>query len=254
MSSPERTPEAPRLAPAPKRGGLFGRLSAGHIVMIVAALLAALVNLNLLQSRDETFLVSVAAQEILPGQAVELANFRSEEIRATGNLLDRLILFEDVGRFEGLIAVRSIAAGDLVGVSDFQQAAAPLQQRAMSIPVDEENAVGGAINTADRVDVIAVNDGVARYVVVGAPVLATPGRDESGFTPTTDWFVTIAVSGEAALELASALDTGEVHVVRSTGADTPAVELFDPAAAEEEEAASETETPPEAEDTSDGGS
>lgn len=254
MSVPDRSAEPAVLAPAPKRGGVFSRLSAGHIVMIVAALLAALVNLNLLQSRDETFLVSVAATDILPGQAIDLSAFRSAEIRATEDILDRLILFEDASQYAGLIAIRSIAAGELVGPADFQQAAAPLQQRAMSIPVDEEFAVGGAINSSDLVDIIAVDGGIARYVVVGAQVLATPSPDEGGFASTGDWFVTVAVTGQDALELASALDTGEVHVIRSTGADAPEFELFDPQAITEEESPSGGAGEGAGEGASDGGS
>ncbi len=202
--------------------------------MIVAALLAALVNLNLLQSRDETFLVSVASSEILPGQTIEPGSFSSTEIRATDDVLSRLVPFEDAGNYSGLIAIRPIAAGGLVGPADFQDAAAPLQQRAMSVPVDEPLAVGGAINTSDLVDIIAVDDGVARYIVIGAQVLATAAQDASGFSSSGQWFVTVAVSGQDALELASAIDRGEVQVVRSTGADVPEFEIFDPSLVEEE--------------------
>lgn len=248
MSAPDRSTEPPRLAPAPKRGGILSRLSAGHIVMIVAALLAALVNLNLLQSRDETFLVSVAASEILPGQMMEAGDFASAEIRATGELLNRLILFDSATQYEGLIAVRPIAAGDLVAPADFQQAAAPLEQRAMSIPVDEEFAVGGSINSSDLVDVISVENGVAKYVVVGAQVLATPAREDSNFSGAGPWFVTVAVNGQEALEIASALDIGDVHVIRSTGAEAPELDLFDPATS------AETEPPDAGEGATDGGS
>lgn len=263
MSAPDRTTEPTPLTPAPKRGGIFSRLSAGHIVMIVAALLAALVNLNLLQSRDETFLVSVAAVEILPGQTISTDDFASAEIRATGEVLSRLILFDTASQYDGLIAVRPIAAGDLVAPADFQQAAAPLEQRAMSIPVDEELAVGGSINSSDLVDIISVDDGVAHYVVVGAQVLATPARDDSNFSGGGQWFVTVAVTGQEALEIASALDIGEVHVIRSTGADAPEFDLFDPATLLEEEdtepdseeaATLEPEPPAAGEGSDDGGS
>ncbi len=205
--------------------------------MIVAAVLAALVNLSLLQSRDETFLVTVAASEILPGQTIAVGDLRSAEIRASGDLLDRLVMFEDVAGLEGLIAVRPLASGDLVGLDDFQAAAAPLQQRAMSIPVDEEFAVGGAVTSADLVDVIAVEDGVASYVVAGAQVLAVPVADERGFTGSGPFFVTVAVTGDQALAIASALDVGAVHVVRSTGAEEPDLTRYDPTEiATEEEA------------------
>ena len=79
---------------------LFSRLSAGHVVMIVAGLLAALVNFNLIQQRDETFQVVVAEQDIIPGQTVTVGDFDTAEIKATEDVLATLVLFSEV---EGLI-------------------------------------------------------------------------------------------------------------------------------------------------------
>lgn len=229
MAIPESTPEPVRtLGPASRRRGLLSRLSAGHIIMIVAGLLAALVNFNLLQSRDATFPVAVARSDFIPGQPVTAADFRAEEIKATENVLSTLFLYENISSIEGMISIRPIRAGQLVGPADFQEPAAPLQQRAMSIPIETDLAVGGAITESDLIDIIHVDKQVARYVAVSIPVLAVAG-DEASFGGTIDFYVVVAVDAETSLKIASALDEGTVMLVRSTGADAPVSLTFDPA-------------------------
>lgn len=228
MAIPESTQEHVRtLGPAPGRRGLLSRLSAGHIIMIVAGLLAALVNFNLLQQRDATFPVAVARADLIPGQPVTAGDFGVEEIKATEGVLNTLLLFEDVATIEGMIIIRPVRAGQLVGPADFQEPAAPLQQRAMSIPIETDLAVGGAITEADLIDIIHVDNQVARYVAVSIPVLAVAG-EEASFGGTIDFYVVVAVDAETSLKIASALDEGTVMLVRSTGADAPVSLTFDP--------------------------
>ena len=228
MAAPELNQDPVRsLGASTSRRGLMSRLSAGHIVMIVAGLLAALVNYNLLQQRDVTFPVAVAQSELIPGQLVTASDFRAEEIKATESVLATLLLFEDVAGVEGMIAVRPLRSGQLVGSADFQEPAAPLQQRAMSIPIETDLAVGGAISESDLIDIIHVQDQVARYVAVGVPVLAVAG-EETGFGATVDFYVTVAVDADTSLRIASALDEGTVMLIRSTGSDVPEVLTFDP--------------------------
>ncbi len=228
MAVPESNLDPVRpIGPSAARRGLMSRLSAGHVVMIVAGLLAALVNFNLLQQRDATFPVAVAQAELIPGQLVTAADFRPEEIKATESVLETMLLFEDVADVEGKIAIRPLRAGQLVSSADFQEPAAPLQQRAMSIPIETDLAVGGAIGEADLIDIIHVNDQVARYVATGVQVLAVADPEEN-FGATLDFYVTVAVDAQTSLQIASALDEGTVMLVRSTGADAPANLTFDP--------------------------
>ena len=209
------------------RRNALSRLSAGHVVMIVAGLLAALVNFNLLQQREATFDVAVARTDVIPGGTVSADDFISSEIRATSDVLETLVMFEERASLEGMVAVRSLSSGELVSASDFQDAAADFQQRAMSIPVDPEDAVGGRIAEADTVDIIHVENGIARYVAVSVSVLAV-AEGEDGFAATSSFYITVAVDADLALRISSALDSGTVRLVRSTGANPPEVLLFDP--------------------------
>jgi hypothetical protein len=78
--------------------------------------------------------------------------------------------------------------------------------------------VGGDLRTGDRVDVIAVEDGVARYVATGLPVITSGGGEG---LDENSWSLTVSVDERDALALARAMVDAEVAVTRATGA-TPA--------------------------------
>lgn len=208
---------------------MFSRLSSGHVIMIVAGLLAVLVNFALLRARDDTVLVAIAARDIPTGTAVDPSYFEATEVKVAPEILERLLRVDGLATSQGAIAARTIPAGQLVIRSDLQSPAAPLELRAMSIPIDREHAVGGALAVNDRVDIIRVEDGVAEYVVVGAPVLAVPGDRTGAFQAVTGYHVVVAVDAITALELSSAIHQGSIEIVRSTGAAEPSQLRFDPA-------------------------
>lgn len=205
---------------APRRS-LFSRLSTGHVVMIVAGLLAVVANLAVLSARDDVFVVSAAAGEIRQGQVVSPGDFQPVDVNVDEDALRNLVLTEDLTALEGKIAARTIPAGALVHPDDFRSASAPLQLRAMSIPLDRQDAVGGDVAVGDLVDVIAVGDGTSEYITTAAEVLAVPESATSGIAGGTSFFITIAVDADTALRLALALDESRVSVVRSTGATEP---------------------------------
>lgn len=223
----------------PKRG-MMSRLSSGHVIMVLAGLLAALLNFTLLQQRDEVFQVVVTNRPLLPGQTVVLDDFTRAEIRASQDLLDTLVMADAVTALEGQVAVRPISVGSFVSDADFSPAAAPLEQRAMSVPVDPDKAVNGSLTTNDIVDIILVDDGRATFVALAVEVLAVPAPQE-GFASTAKYAVTISVDDETALRVASAIGTGELHLVRSTGSQVADVEFFDPTLQETGGAGAEVE-------------
>ena len=61
-------------------------------------------------------------------------------------------------------------------------------------------------------------DGVASYVATSLEVLAVADPGDGRLSNTSDFSVTVGVDDSIALAIAGALDTGEVHVIRSTGA------------------------------------
>lgn len=221
MASAEPSLQSPvAAAPAPAtRRRLASRFSAGHVVMIVAALVAALLNYSALRARDDSVRIAVAARDIPAGVPVGLDALRFVDARVDAEVLAALLGPEQAAGVDGWVAATTLAAGEPVRASDLRAPSAPEAQRAMSVPIDPEHAVGGALRRGDRVDVITVRDGAASYLVTDAEVLAVPDSGSRGGLGTLSRFsVTLAVDEEIALRLAEALRAGALEVVRSTGA------------------------------------
>lgn len=212
----------------PRRSGtaLIGRISAGHWIMLTAGLLAVLANFALLRSRDEMVQVAAADRDLGRGSAATADAFHLVEIQGDADVLSTLVPAEGVAALDGLIAARSISAGELISTSDFVSAAAPSEQRAMSIPVDRVHATGGMISDSDVVDVIVVTDGLAEYIVIAAPVLDVASSSSSGIGASGQYYVTVAVDSLTALRIAAAIDGGSIEIVRSTGATEPTQMVF----------------------------
>ena len=202
------------------RRRLFSRLSFGHIVMICAGLLAFLLNVMVLRSKDETVEVSVAAQSITAGSRLSLQDVAYRHIDADGPFLERVLFREAIELLLGQVVIRDIDSGAPLLVDDLRPTAAPGAGRAMSIPITPDHAVGAALTVGDRVDVIAVDDDRSRFIATDIEVLSL---SFSGNRTSGDRFgVTVAVSSDEALAIAGALDSGTVHLIRSTGSDKSA--------------------------------
>lgn len=216
-SRPRVTPNGP--PGPPRRRRILSRLSFGHVVMVVSGLLAFLLTFSLLRAREQTFQVAVAARDIPTGTPVDAGSFRFTEVQVGEEVLATLLRPQDLDRLSGWVAATTIRAGDLVSRSDLRPSAAPGGLGAMSIPVEREHAVGGALAPGDRVDVIEVRDGEARYLLRGAEVLAVGSKDGGGFVEGSigAFSVTIAVDPQAALDIARAVREAGVEIVRTTG-------------------------------------
>ena len=199
----------------PARRSLFSRLSFGHVVMISAGLLAFMLNVLVLRSKGEMVEVSVAAQPITAGTRLRAEHIGYRLIDAGGPFVDRLLSVEAIAPLLGQVVIRDIDTGAPLLADDLRPAAAPDARRAMNIPVASDHAVGAALFVGDRVDVIAVDDGAGRFVATAIEVL---GVALGGSRPSGDRFgVTVAVNEKEALAIATAIDGGSVHLIRSTG-------------------------------------
>jgi len=206
---------------APRRRRMRDRVALGHLFMIASALLAFVLALSVLRDRRASEAVLVASVEILPGTVI------------TDDLVDTVYLPSDSGLVNSMAkpgtlsanttAGQRLAPGDPITITGLATSSTPSGLRAMSLPIDRVDAVGGDIVAGDRVDVISVNDGIAAYVSVNLEVLATQ-RSEArtgalNSTALSTYYVTVAVDGRDGLALALALEQGNVSVLRSTGAE-----------------------------------
>jgi Flp pilus assembly protein CpaB len=186
--------------------------------MVLAAVLAFVTNLMVLRGLDETRPAIVATERIEAGRIIAADDLSVAEVDVADALYATLLPGQQSQGLVGMVAARTIAAGHLLGVDDLRPASAPSSQRAISIPIDIEHAVGGGIEPGDRVDLIAVIDGSPQYILTGTEVLEVPSAARGSLTTATGYFVVVAVDAQEALAVAAAIHSGEIEIVRSSGA------------------------------------
>lgn len=213
------------------RRRLRHRWTAGHVVPVVLAVLAAVFALVGLRDRAATVLVPVASQPIPAGSPVTGANTHLVKVhRSDSALVADLMPSADVGT--GWITTARISAGEPIALGDVSHGsgAAP-GVGSMSLPVPLDRADGGAIQVGDHVDVIAVSSGTATYEAQGLNVLAVSTGQASGLLSgaNNNYWITVAVDRVTALRLAAALGTSSssgggtaLEVVRSSDEPPPA--------------------------------
>lgn len=217
--------EADRPAPARPRRPRASRVSMGHAVIALAALVAVVANYAALRARDDSVRVAVLAADVAAGAPVGAEALAFADLRADQAVLATLVTPDVLADLDGRVAARALAAGDVLRRSDLVAATAPGGLRAMSVPIAPERAVGGRLRAGDRVDVIEVRDGEAVYLMTDAEVLDVPERvGATGLGGLQTFSVTLAVDAESALRLALALATGDLALVRSTGAEPAQME------------------------------
>jgi Flp pilus assembly protein CpaB len=199
--------------------------------MALAGVLGALFTLSALRAADHTRPMLAAARSIAPGTVIDSTSLRVTRVHVDRGVLATLFDESDLHALRGRVAVEQIPAGALLTRDAVRGAATGDAPRAMSFPIPRSRAVGGALVSGDRVDVLSVlrNSGRSGYVAVDVPVLAFAGRGSGPLQASDDASVTLAVASDAAARIASALETGTITLVRATGA-TPLAPAapFDP--------------------------
>ncbi len=205
--------------PASSRARRLPRLSLGHVAVALAALLAFVANVALLRSHDDTTSVVVAARVIEPGELVQVADLGMARVRGDASVMAGLLTSLD--GLEGRVARRRLEAGELIGSRDLLTEPAPRGLRSMAVPVSPAHAAGGAIRVGDRVDLVDVgSDGVAAYVVRGAPVISVSTGETGALTSSIREHIVIGVGAQEALAVAAAIEDGAIDVIVTTGSDS----------------------------------
>jgi Flp pilus assembly protein CpaB len=199
------------------RRSMRGRLSSGHWVMIIAGVLAALVNVAALRAGGETIRVAVAAEQIDAGQIIEAGMLRFVDLAADDQLLAGLVTADAIATVTGAVTASPIAAGDPVLRSALVRGTEG--RRTMSVPIDPAHAAGGRLVAGDRVDVISVADGLARFIAEDVEVVGVADRGSGALGTVGAYHVTLAVDADTALRVALAMRTTTIELVRATGAE-----------------------------------
>lgn len=202
-----------------RRRNPLTRVSAAHLLMVLAAVLAFATNLVVLRNLDQTRAVAVAAIDLPAGREVELIHLRAVEVDVDDEVYATLVPWAAATSLVGQVTAHAINEGALVENADFRDPSGPAGLRSMSIPIDAEHAVGGELGSGDRIDLILVSDEGPRYVLAAAEVLAVSPTGELGALASGDFYIVVAVDVDEALLVAEAIRDGRIEVVRSTGSD-----------------------------------
>ena len=171
----------------PVSRSLLSRIKLGHVVMALAALLALVFNLAVLRGNQAVMEVAVAAADIRAGTTLTLSHFDVAEVPADDTLSSRFVPGDSLESVVGKLATRSIAEGQPVLESDLLSLDNKDGLRAMSLPVDQSQAVGGHLSQGDAVDIVMVVDGVASYIAVDIEVLDVPSDDSNALGARTGY-------------------------------------------------------------------
>lgn len=167
--------------------------------------------------------VAVATRPIVGGEALTPRDFRFIDATLPAQARSRMLGRAEVAAIVGQVARHSIDEGALVAKADVAAAAAPSRQRAVSVPLDPERAVGGRLTRGDVVDVVDATSGEGIYIVTDAEVLDVgieSGSRSSASSTSGRYAVTLAVDEREALRVSAAVNSDKVYLVRSTGAPT----------------------------------
>ncbi len=197
---------------------LAGRVSRGHVVMVVAGIVGIVLSFAALRQHDGAARVVVAAREIRAGERVAADDFRSEGVTMSAPLLATVVRARDLRQVVGRIAGTTLAEGELVSKRMLRPRAARHGLRAMSIPIDPARAVGGRLEAGDRVDVLFAGQRAVSIIVADAEVLAVDARGRGGIGESASPFtVTVAVSAHQSQLVAAAVADGNISLARTTG-------------------------------------
>ena len=203
--------------PAPRRRFL-GRLSLGHLVMILAGLMAFLLVLVVLRDNSITNFVAKAAVDIQAGTTITGDDVELVEVSGDA-LVGAVLTADEVNTIitDGQVTTRALAVGTLLQPSDFVAAGLRTEIRSMSIPISPTKAVAGSLKRGDLVDVIASDDEESWFVTTSTEVLDVSEATAGGFA-SSDYTITVVVDPTISLRLACALENYRLNVVRATGA------------------------------------
>ena len=219
---PTRAPDRPPAVATRRR--LAGRLSTGHVLMLVVGVLAALANFAVLTAGQHTVGVLATRHQVRAGATLTRDDLRVVDLHADDQTLDGLLRRDELSAATGQVLAADLEAGALVRRSDLRHSVGADGTRRMSIPVPPERAVGGAISPGDRIDLVRVRDGVPAYLVSGARVVDVADRGQGTLGSLDRFSITIEIDPHQALCVAAAIDDGDLSVLLATGQDP--VEVF----------------------------
>ncbi|MGH2755155.1 MAG: RcpC/CpaB family pilus assembly protein, partial [Actinomycetota bacterium] len=205
--------------PQARRMERMGWLNARTLLGLLVFSAALFGGQRVLQNAENTVGVWAAARDVPEGAVISAGDLRVADVRMPSDLLSRYALASTP--LEGAVATRSIAAGELFSTAWVAEDAELQTGRVISLPVQTDHAVGGALRPGDRIDILATFQAGARdarTVVLAQDVEIRDVAEAQGLIENAGQVgVTVAVDPEQAVRLAFAIRNAEIDVVRVTG-------------------------------------
>lgn len=216
MAAPVRTPAQPQVAlvtPTRKRR----RWSTGHVVMIVAGLLGAVLTLLALRAADNRVAVSVASADLPAGARIASTSFTTKQLRIDSALRATLVTPADIATLDGSIVLTPVKAGEPVLKAALVKSAASDGRRSLSLPIAPERAVAGKLRNGDRVDVYTSGN-KGGLITTNVEVLDVIRAESGPLSAKDSMTVVLAVDAEQASKLAPVVGSSDIVLVQATGA------------------------------------
>lgn len=203
-----------------------GRAVVGGFLVAMAAIGTFAAYLRATTDQSQRYVVALQALRV--GQRLEPSDLGTEPMRLPGSV-GKGLAFRDPGALIGAVVVGPVRAGELIEAGDVSFGQHGLAERQLSFSVSLSHAVDGALQTGDRVDVLATygtgTDSSTQMVASGVEVVSV--TEPSSLTATDGEpavVVTLSVpSAEEAVALAQAANAAQVTLVLSTGVAPPRV-------------------------------
>ncbi len=179
---------------------------------------------RLIAGARATVPVLVAARDLPTDHTLTAADLVRAEVALPPELMTRYALASR--DLAGVSLSRPVAEGEMIALSWVAEGRYVGEGRALTIPITAEHAVGGDLQTGDRVDILATFDSGevrARTVLVAGGVEIVNPVEAGGLVTgeASVIGVTVAVTPEQAAELTFAIRSADLDVVRVEGAAAP---------------------------------
>lgn len=199
-----------------RRGLPGGRAVVGGFLVAAAAVGVFAVYLDATSSPEHSWVV--ATSEVTAGQRLTPDDLGLAALDLPPELETRA--FTDPDDVVGAVATARVARYDLVLATHLADGSAGDADQ-MSFPIEQANAVGGALRAGDRIDVLASFRGDEGTTAVARDLLVVEVLSgDGGLAGGGDLVLTVALEESAdALGLAHAVSQADLHLVRVTARD-----------------------------------
>ena len=152
----------------------------------------------------------VATSDIAAGETINTANV-AEKVWVADLLPDKPVAYADA---LGRQVTSPVVAGEVLSEKRFDQNSEHIEipegLAAVSLPAEDVNAVGGAVERGMKVDIFLANSETAQPLASDVLVLSTSAGASTGQGRGISW-VTVAVEGDRVQEFVSAANKGNLY-------------------------------------------